>query len=480
MSLRSRTAFVLFSFTPSVLHAHGIDERYDLPAPLAYFIAGATLAVAISFVIAAVCARATPAPAAPLRFVRIGLLPALRIAGRALALVLLAATIAAGFEGTRDPVMNLAPTLVWIVGWVGLTVVCACIGNVWSAIDPWRTLFDLLDAAARKMGRHKGATLDLPYPRALDAWPAVGLLLFIGWFEVVYPEGAEPHRIATALVAWTAITLTGRVAFGRETWRRNGDVLSIYFCTLARFAPLARGTDERTLVLRAPGRGLIAADAVSFARVGFVVAMLAIVLFDGLLSGEAWYAMQASVMHEVPQLANPRGATAGAASLVVLWLLLFTAYAAACAAAAALLRGARAVSLMRTFALTLVPIAVGYAIAHNASHLLVQGQHIVPLLSDPLGLHWNLFGTAGFRADTTIMDPRATWYVAVAAIVAGHAISIWLAHRVALRDFANTRRALLACVPLTLVMLMYTAMSLAIIAEPMVRFSPPEIERSVD
>jgi hypothetical protein len=198
------------------------------------------------------------------------------------------------------------------------------------------------------------------------------------------------------------------------------------------------------------------------------------------LSGDAWYAVQARVMHEAPQLANPRGATAGAVSLVVLWLLLFAAYAIACAAAAKIVRGTAAAGLMRTFALTLVPIAVGYAIAHNASHLLVQGQHVVPLLSDPFGRHWDLFGTAGFRANTTIMNPRSTWYVAVAAIVAGHTVAIWLAHRVALRDFANPRGALLACVPLTLVMLVYTAMSLAIIAEPMVRFSPPEIERSVD
>lgn len=479
MTLRSRAALALLVLTPAASHAHGIDEHYDLPAPLAYFIAGATLAVAISFVIAAIFARAAPAPAAAMRSVRIAILPALRIVGRAVALVLLGATIAAGIEGTRDPVMNLAPTLVWIVGWVGLTVVCACVGNVWSAIDPWRTLFDLLDAAARRMGRRRGATLGLGYPRALGAWPAVALLLFIGWFEVVYPEGAEPRRIATALLAWTAITLAGSVAFGAESWRRNGDVFSIYFGTLGRFAPLARGADARTLELRAPGRGLISGEAVPFARVGFVVAMLAIVLFDGLLSGDTWYAVQARVMREVPQLANPRGATAGAVSLVVLWLLLFAAYGAACAAAAKIVRG-NARRLMRTFALTLVPIAIGYAIAHNASHLVVQGQHIVPLLSDPFGRQWNLFGTAGFRADRTIMDPRSTWYVAVAAIVGGHAIAIWLAHRVALRELPNARRALLACAPLTLVMLLYTAMSLAIIAEPMVRFNPPEIERSVD
>jgi len=65
------------------------------------------------------------------------------------------------------------------------------------------------------------------------------------------------------------------------------------------------------------------------------------------------------------------------------------------------------------------------------------------------------------------------WYVAIGAIVAGHVISIWLAHRVALRELGTPRRALLATVPLTALMLAYTAISLTIIAEPMVKFDLP-------
>jgi hypothetical protein len=53
-------------------------------------------------------------------------------------------------------------------------------------------------------------------------------------------------------------------------------------------------------------------------------------------------------------------------------------------------------------------------------------------------------------------------------------ISIWLAHRVALREFATPRRAALATVPLTLLMVAYTVVSLSVIAEPMVKFDNPE------
>ena len=104
---------------------------------------------------------------------------------------------------------------------------------------------------------------------------------------------------------------------------------------------------------------------------------------------------------------------------------------------------------MRLFAFSLVPIAIAYNVAHNYSNLLVQGQQLIPLMSDPLGRHWNLFGTADYRANTGIVDAAATWYVAIGAIVAGHVISIWLAHRVALRELGTPGKAVTACIPLT-------------------------------
>ena len=131
-------------------------------------------------------------------------------------------------------------------------------------------------------------------------------------------------------------------------------------------------------------------------------------------------------------------------------------------------------------ALALVVAAVGlygviaYNVAHNCANFLVQGQQLIALASDPFGVKWDLFGTANFRADIGLIDARVTWYVAIGAIVAGHVVAIWLAHVVALREFSTRRQAALATVPLTLLMVAYTVVSLSVIAEPMVVFIPPE------
>jgi hypothetical protein len=122
----------------------------------------------------------------------------------------------------------------------------------------------------------------------------------------------------------------------------------------------------------------------------------------------------------------------------------------------------------RRFALTLVPIAIGYHVAHYLVFLLVQGQYIVPLLSDPFGWGWNLVGTAGYRVDIAVAGARFAWYAAVAAIVTGHVVAVYLAHTRALDAFESRRAALATQVPLTALMVLYTFIGLSIAAEPIV------------
>ena len=98
---------------------------------------------------------------------------------------------------------------------------------------------------------------------------------------------------------------------------------------------------------------------------------------------------------------------------------------------------------------------------------------MIPLISDPLGRGWDLFGTTWFEPNIGIVGAGTTWRLAIISIVTGHIVSIWLAHRVALREFGTHRRAVIASVPLTVLMVIYTAISLLVMAEPLVRFTQP-------
>lgn len=463
--------------TPLVALAHAFDERHELPAPLGYFVAGAVATVALSFVVTAVVAWETPvedarsAQAPSLTFSLEPLLPALGRVLPWLSILLFGIAVWSAFWGTGNPMMNLAPTLVWVVWWVGGSLAVACIGNFWPLLDPWKAIYGLVDALARRLGRAQGASLGFAWPRGLDAWPAVCLLLLWSACEVVFPIAAVPYRIGVAAVLWSLVTLAGMVCFGRGTWQQYGDVFAIYFATLGRFAPLARGADEKSLQLRPFGSALGSGDAVSTAKVAFIVAMLASVLFDGLLAGEGWSMLEPALRGRFPQVMDANGYFAGSAGLILVWAVFLLAYLLACTLAAAIHGNAASpLSTAGAYAPTLVPIAVAYEIAHNFSALLLQGQNLIPLMSDPLGAGWNIIGTAGFRPNMAIVDAATTWHVAIGAIVVGHVMAVWLAHRVALRLGKNPRKAALASIPLTLLMIAYTAISLLVIAEPMVKF----------
>lgn len=81
-------------------------------------------------------------------------------------------------------------------------------------------------------------------------------------------------------------------------------------------------------------------------------------------------------------------------------------------------------------------------LAHYFTYLLVQGQFVVPLASDPLARGWDLLGTAAYRPDIGVVGARFAWYTAVIAIVLGHIVAVFVAHVTALREFGSRSLAL--------------------------------------
>lgn len=461
---------------PAWSAAHGFDERYDLPAPLSYFVWGACATVGLSFLVMALFARASPQADALLPqtgqwSLQLGAwAKPLALIVRLLALALFVLAVASALYGTGDPLVNLAPTLVWIVAWLGLALLAGFVVDVWPLLDPWRTVYDALDTLLRRLGVTQGLNLGWRWPAWLGCWPAVLLLLLWGWLEMVFPIAAVPWQLGTMLCLWTLINLAGMVCSGREVWQRHADLFSVYYATLGRLAPLAWDENRKTLHLRWPGAGLLQGPSELAGGVAFVMAMLSTVLFDGMHGGEAWYVLDSLLHHYFARWMDINGYVPGTIGLLGVWLFFLLAYGASCFITSRLTRQGTMADTARRFALTLVPIAAAYVLAHNFSSLLIQGQNVIAMLSDPLGRQWNLFGTAGHYANIGLIDARTTWYVAIGAIVAGHVLSVWLAHRIALREYTTQRQAVVATLPLTVLMVFYTGISLSVMAEPMVNF----------
>src|SRR5690554_234318 len=122
---------------PGEALAHASDRGHVLLLPTGHYLVGGAMAVALTFAVLALV------PAAPLdRLARLrlpaGSVPAsLRLAGSLLCFLLLCALVAIGHLGSRDPLSNPLPLMVWTVFWVGLPLVQGIFGNLWWWIDPW-------------------------------------------------------------------------------------------------------------------------------------------------------------------------------------------------------------------------------------------------------------------------------------------------------------------------------------------------------
>jgi hypothetical protein len=95
-------------------------------------------------------------------------------------------------------------------------------------------------------------------------------------------------------------------------------------------------------------------------------------------------------------------------------------------------------------------------LAHYFSLFVIQGQFMIPLLSDPLGRGWNLFGTAGFEPNLTVLSPEMVWYVQVGGLVIGHVAGLTVAHDRAVTLFERRQDALRSQYPMLALMVLFT------------------------
>jgi len=119
------------------------------------------------------------------------------------------------------------------------------------------------------------------------------------------------------------------------------------------------------------------------------------------------------------------------------------------------------------FAYTLLPIALFYHLAHNATHVFYEWSKLRRLASDPLGWGTDYFGTA--RAPlSALWSPESIWYLQVALIVIGHIYGILVAQREAFRMYRGDHKASLRVHLVMMVgMILMSMLSLWLLAQPM-------------
>jgi hypothetical protein len=371
---------------------------------------------------------------------------ALRILLRALGLVAWLWIVVQGIAGGESDA-EVATLFIWVYGWVGVAMVSAIIGPVWHFLDPFSTLHDIGAAIVRRLDIEPWEMAD--YPAWLGRWPAAIGFAVVVWLELVLEGG--PQVLFIVLVGYTAFTLAMMAQFGRDTWRANGEVFTVWFRLLGRLAPFALA-DEDGRIRRRPFLSGLLEPGWSLADVVIIALGIGSILFDGLSQTQIWYDR-----FGLPSLAGETLLLIGFLGIIVLLALGVTRFVGVAATGAGLL-----------------PIAVGYLIAHYLTYLLIDGQRILVAISDPLQNGSDLFGTAFYEVSGSWLPPGLVWTIQLAAVVGGHMIGAWGGHVVAALEAPSgtspttlrTRQIPLAVVMVALTTLTLWSLGQAIVITP--------------
>jgi hypothetical protein len=178
--------------------------------------------------------------------------------------------------------------------------------------------------------------------------------------------------------------------------------------------------------------------------------MLASTAYDGLSGSSAWARFTQS--HGLSrQLAGTVGLTGTVLALAALFVV--------CSGVAGRVGGTGAREAAGAFAPSIVPVALGYLVAHYYSFLVVEGQRAFIRLSDPLGIGANWLGTANLQPSYAPATPAIVANAQVLAIVVGHVLGVIVAHDRAVALFPRAR-AVVGQIPLLVLMVSLTCLGL--------------------
>jgi hypothetical protein len=338
---------------------------------------------------------------------------------------------------------TVAPVMVWVVAWLAVPFVGAVVGNLYSDLNPWRTLAGVLG-----IGRMERIGL----AGTVGLWPAVVAFAAFAWLELVSPRSGDPTTLGVATLVYTIFLLVAMAWAGRETGLALFDFLTPYNRLLSSISPLGRN-HHGELVWRGWLRSLTVVPEWPGLWM-FSIVMIATVSFDG-ASGTDWFRAITGELGD-----TMLGQTF---LLVAVINVMALAYYTACAVAASSSGGRWATrQVAQRFAHTLVPIGLAYAVSHYFTLILFEGQQLIATISDPFGLGWDLFGTADRRVDFFITSSTPVWLLQVTFIVCGHLVGVVLAHDRSLHDFG--RDAVRSQYAMLVLMIVLTSLGLLILS----------------
>ena len=378
--------------------SHGIINVGDLPIPFNMVLNAAVLTVVVTFVFLKVSWKESILTSEE-RLFSTKQSPS----GKLLGLLVLVLLTVPGLVNNETAKVSVTPLILWVFLWIGVPVLGLLFGDLYAKFNP-------LSIIVNQKGDSK------------NVYVASFLFICLTWFELVWTKPGNPRHIGIVfLLLIVVVSLVQK--FYKKTIIEVDPLLVLHHLY-----------SKMRVTHKAPVFKSLLNNLSNLAQLKgmeyFILLMIGTVTYDGLRETTFWFNLFGTRSYET---------SFSTIAFLSMNLIIIIFYRFACYFAIRVSGenyDLNEISLK--FGHTMLPIAFAYHVTHYLGLLLFESQTLLYRLNDPLGFGWNLFNAQETTVDY-FLEPIVLWTVMVIVTLAGHMLSVVLAHDLSVKIFGHQK-----------------------------------------
>ena len=377
---------------------HGIINVGDLPIPFDLVLNAAVLVVVLTFVFLKVSWKESILTSKETLFST-----KQSSSGKLFGFLILALLTVPGLINNEAATVSITPLILWVFLWIGVPVLGLLFGDLYAKFNP-------LSILVNREGE------------ANNVYPAAFLFICLTWFELVWSKPGNPRHIGIVfLVLLVVVSVVQR--FYNKTLIEVDPLLLLHHL-YSKMRITNSKPVFRTLLNNISN--LAQLKGMEY----FILLMIGTVTYDGLRETTFWFELFGSQTYET---------SFSTVAFLLMNLLIIVFYRFACYFAIRVSgEDLNLNEISLKFGHTMLPIAFAYHVTHYLSLLLFEFQTVVYRLNDPFGFGWNLFNVQEPEVNY-FLEPIALWTIMVIVTLAGHMLSVVLAHDLSVKLFGHQK-----------------------------------------
>ena len=377
---------------------HGIINVGDLPIPFDMVLNSAVLVVVVTFVFLKISWKESILTSQETLFST-----KQSLSGKVFGFIIIVLLTVPGLINNEPAKTSITPLVLWIFLWIAVPVLGLIFGDLYAKFNPLALIVN-----------REGISHNVYF--------ASFLFLCLTWFELVWNKPGNPRHIGIVfLVLLVVVSVVQR--FYKKTIIEVDPLLLLHHLyskmKITNSKPLFK-TLLNNISNLAQLKGMEY----------FILLMIGTVTYDGLRETTFWFELFGSQTYET---------SFSTVAFLLINLLIIVFYRFACYFAIRVSgEDLNLNEISLKFGHTMLPIAFAYHVTHYLSLLLFEFQTVVYRLNDPFGFGWNLFNVQEPEVNY-FLEPIALWTIMVIVTLAGHMLSVVLAHDLSVKLFGHQK-----------------------------------------